>query len=170
VKDTEVTVTGNVVAPPQRNRTASGSTVTNFRIASTSRRYDKESQGWIDNKTLYLHVECWNELAGNVAHSVSKGDPVIVHGTLFTEEWDSDQGHRSRVTLRAEHVGPDLAKGVADFRRTLRGPATPLPAEQTDPAEPQDFGVPDPDAGDYTAGSASLYELDPDTAPEPALH
>ena len=165
MKDTEVTVTGNVVNPPQRSRTASGSTVTNFRIASTSRRYDRETQGWIDNKTLYLHVECWNELAGNVAHSLSKGDPVIVHGTLFTEEWESDQGHRSRTTLRAEHVGPDLAKGVADFRRTFRSAAAAVPPE------PDDLAVPaDPEAGDYTAGSASLYETDPDTVLEPALH
>jgi single-strand DNA-binding protein len=169
VKDTEVTVIGNVVNPPQRNRTASGSTVTNFRIASTSRRYDRETQGWIDNKTLYLRVECWNELAGNVAHSLSKGDPVIVFGTLFTEEWESDQGHRSRVTLRAEAVGPDLTKGVADFRRTVRSSAAALP-EPAPPAEPEEFGTAEADPGDYPAGSESLYELDPDALPEPALH
>jgi single-strand DNA-binding protein len=167
VKDTEITVAGNVVNPPQRSRTAGGSAVTNFRIASTSRRYDRETQGWVDNKTLYLQVECWNELAGNVAHSLSKGDPVIVSGTLFTEEWEGDQGRRSQVKLRAESVGPDLAKGVADFRRTVRSTAAPVPPE---PEAPGEAGAPEPDAGDYTAGSASLYELDPGNAPEPALH
>jgi single-strand DNA-binding protein len=170
VKDTEVTVTGNVVNPPQRNRTASGSSVTNFRIASTSRRYDRETQGWVDNKTLFLDVECWNELGGNVSHSVSKGDPVIVFGTLFTEEWESDQGRRSRVKLRAEAVGPDLNRGVADFRRAARTPATAVPPAPGEPGEIGEVGAVDTDPGDYTAGAAALYELDPDTAPEPALH
>ena len=77
MKETEVTVVGNVVNPPQKNRTASGS-VTNFRLASTSYRYDRETQGWVDKKQLFIDVECWGELGGNVSHTLSKGDPVVV--------------------------------------------------------------------------------------------
>ena len=170
MKETEVTVVGNVVNPPQRNRLASGATVTNFRMASTSRRYDKETQGWIDNKTLFLDVECWGELGGNVSHTVSKGDPVIVFGELYTDEWDTDQGRRSRVKLRAEAVGPDLNKGVADFRRTARS-STVMPAEAEVPAAIGDEIPAEPAEEDYLTGSAALYELDSDsTVPEPALH
>ncbi|MGY1603158.1 single-stranded DNA-binding protein [Geodermatophilus sp. SYSU D00815] len=135
MKETEVTVVGNVVGPPQKNRTANGS-VTNFRLASTSRRFDKGVQGWVDSKTLFLDVECWGELGGNVSHTISKGDPVIVFGWLFTDEWESDQGRRSKVKLRAAAVGPDLNKGTADFRRTLRAaPAADAPPGEEPPGE-----------------------------------
>jgi single-strand DNA-binding protein len=167
VKETVMTVIGNVVGPPQRNRTANGS-VTNFRVASTSRRYDKDVQGWVDNKTLFLDVECWGELGGNVSQTVSKGDPVIVHGTLFTDEWESEQGRRSRTKLRAEAVGPDLTKGTADFRRAQRPSAAAPEPDAIPPAPPEeDLG----DVPDYPPGSGALYELDPDSpaSSEPAL-
>ena len=165
MKETEITVVGNVVNPPQRNRTANGS-VTNFRLASTASRYDRESQAWVDKKTLFLDVECWGELGANVSSTVSKGDPVIVFGELFTDEWESDQGRRSKVKMRAAAVGPDLAKGTAEFRRTSRAASgSPEPVEEV--PQPRD----EPTAEDYREGSSALYELDSDDQiREPALH
>jgi single-stranded DNA-binding protein len=174
MKETVVTVVGNVVAPPQRNRTANGS-VTNFRLASTPQRYDRDSGGWVDKKPLYLDVECWGELGGNVAHSVSKGDPVIVFGELFTDEWESDQGRRSKVKLRAAAVGPDLTRGTADFRRSTRAPAA-APGERGPAAAGPPEDELDPTAEllagrDYEPDPTALYEANSDdTVPEPALH
>lgn len=165
MKETEVTVVGNVVGPPQRNRTLNGS-VTNFRLASTASRYDRESQAWVDKKTLFLDVECWGELGANVSSTVSKGDPVIVFGELFTDEWESEQGRRSKVKMRAANVGPDLAKGTAEFRRTARNTSVAAPPE----GDATDTGE-EPPPEDYGAGSAALYVVDSDsTVPEPALH
>jgi single-strand DNA-binding protein len=165
VKETEVTVVGNVVNPPQRNRTANGS-VTNFRLASTASRYDRESQAWVDKKPLFLDVECWGELGANVSSTVSKGDPVIVFGELFTDEWESEQGRRSKVKMRAAAVGPDLAKGSAEFRRTVRATsAAPDPVE----ALPEPRG--ESAREDYDGGAGALYVLDSDDElPEAALH
>jgi len=165
VKETEVTVVGNVVNPPQKNRTANGS-VTNFRLASTSYRYDRETQGWVDKKQLFIDVECWGELGGNVSHTVSKGDPVVVVGELFTDEWEGDQGRRSKVKIRATSVGPDLARGTAEFRRTVRaGAGTPDAGEAV--PEPRA----EPTSEDYDGGSGALYELDSDDpVREAALH
>src|SRR5215218_5426732 len=84
-----VTVVGNVGDSPRRSNLASGP-VTNFRMASTPRRYDAASQGWVDGRTLWVDVECWGNLSGNVAASISKGDPVIVCGQLLMSEWESD--------------------------------------------------------------------------------
>ena len=163
MKETDVTVVGNVVNSPQRSRLPSGASVTNFRVASTSRRFDRETQAWTDNRTLFLDVECWGELGGNVSHTLSKGDPVIVIGELYTHEWETEQGRRSRPQVRAESVGPDLARGVAEYRRTVRAAA---PAEP--PAEPAEDDTPtagDPyaDRGtDYTEGGATLHDADSD--------
>jgi single-strand DNA-binding protein len=186
-KETEITVIGNVVNSPQKNRTANGS-VTNFRVASTAQRFDREMQRWVDKKPLFLDVECWGELGGNVSHTLTKGDPVIVFGELYTDEWESDQGRRSRAKVRAAAVGPDLTRGTADFRRTSRSVASPEPAPEGDmpradvqeaeaqEGEPQEVEAHEVTDGpaqseDYREGSTALYELDSDDALlQPALH
>lgn len=170
---TEITVIGNVVTSPSRVRTQGGS-VTNFRLASTERRYDSTTQGFVDGGTFFVDVECWGELGGNVSHSVSKGDPVVVRGTIRTDQWESDQGPRSRPRVKAEAVGPNLARGTADFRRTQR--AAPAPTAEPPSADGTE-------ERDYDGPSGPLYELDPETPaaasasehamdalPEPAPH
>jgi len=151
-----------------RNRTASGS-VTKFRVGSTSQRFDKDAGRWVDKKNLYLDVECWGDLGGNVAHSISKGDPVVVHGELYTDEWETEEGRRNKTAIRALSVAPDLTWGVAEIRRMPRTPAVAT-------AEPEPEGGPvgdpldEPGDGDYIEGGGSLYEVDSAPVPEPALH
>ena len=169
---TEITVIGNVVTAPSRVRTQNGS-VTNFRLASTERRYDSATQGFVDGATFFVDVECWGELSGNVSHSVSKGDPVIVRGVLRTHEWGSEHGRRTRPVVKAEAVGLNLNRGTAEFRKTQR-PSVAAPPEQEPPAAHEPAGD-----RDYAAGEGALYELDHDQSgvdapldaqPEPALH
>jgi single stranded DNA-binding protein len=170
VNATEITVVGNVVNSPSRNRTQNGS-VTNFRVAATERRFDSATEGWIDGHSFFVDVECWGELGGNVSHSVSKGDPVVVVGTIRTHEWESEQGRRSRPQIRAEAVAPNLARGVADFRKTARSAAGSDGA--TPPADPSSE-TPEEHEGlregrDYEDGGAALDEGNPaDLSREPA--
>jgi single-strand DNA-binding protein len=175
VNDTELTVVGNVVDSPRRVR-LENSAVTNFRMASTARRYDSSKQEFIDSGTLWIDVEAWGELGGNVARSISKGDPVIVRGTLTTHSWESEQGRRSAPRIKATAVGPNLARGWSDFHRPPRStPAagqdigTPVEAEPS-PADEQaarDLSA-DLAGEDYTGGPGALYDLDADDlSPEP---
>jgi single-strand DNA-binding protein len=175
MNDTEVTVVGNVVDSPRRVR-LENSAVTNFRLASTARRYDSGRQEFVDAGTLWVDVEAWGELGGNVARSVSKGDPVIVRGTLTTRSWESENGRRSTPQIRANAVGPNLARGWAEFRRPAR--TTPAvtdaggsPDDEPSAADEQlarDLAA-DRATEDYTDGAGSLYEVAPDgLSPEPA--
>src|SRR3954454_24675314 len=116
VNDTLVTVVGNVVDSPRRVRLENGA-VTNFRMASTARRYDTRQQEFVDASTFWVDVECWDALSSNVSSSISKGDPVIVRGALTTHSWESENGRRSTPRIRAFAVGPNLARGTADFKR-----------------------------------------------------
>ena len=164
-----ITVVGNVVTSPERKRTQNGS-VTKFRVAETDRRFDSAKQEWIDASTFFVDVECWGELGGNVSHSISKGDPVVVLGNIRTDEWESEQGHRSRPQVRAHTVAPNLARGTADFRRTQRpaGAEQPAPAEQESAPE-YDEPADAPTSEDYGTGSGPLYELDSENSSlEPA--
>jgi single-strand DNA-binding protein len=52
-----VTVIGNVVDSPRLVRLENGR-VTNFRMASTARRYDTRSQEFVDSGTFWVDVEC----------------------------------------------------------------------------------------------------------------
>ncbi|MCZ2857546.1 single-stranded DNA-binding protein [Blastococcus sp. VKM Ac-2987] len=157
MNDTIVTVVGNVADSPRRNSTQNGA-VTNFRLASTARRYDSGSEQFVDSGTFWVDVECWNGLSGNVSASLSKGDPVIVHGALTTHSWESDSGPRSKPRIKAFAVGCNLAKGTSVFRRTpavrTAQPAEAGPAPAEAPAG-EDF----PGAGcDPVTGE--LYETD----------
>ena len=120
MNDTTVTVVGNVVDSPRRVSLENGA-VTNFRMASTARRYDSATQQYVDSGTLWVDVECWGSLSGHVAASISKGDPVIVQGALTTHSWESENGPRSKPRIRAFAVGPNLARGTAEFKRDRSG-------------------------------------------------
>jgi single-strand DNA-binding protein len=178
VNDTMVTVVGNVVDSPRRVSLSDGA-VTNFRMASTARRYDASTQQFVDAGTLWVDVECWNGLSSNVSATVSKGDPVIVQGALTTHSWESESGRRSAPRIRAFAVGPNLARGTAVFKRDR-------PARANEPGDvaadermsatldgpPEDFG--DSSAGlaygrDYEADAETLGQMNADgLSPEPA--
>ena len=172
MNDTIVTVVGNVVDSPRRATVGSG-VVTNFRMASTARRYDAARQEFVDGGTLWVDVECWSTLSGNVSASVSKGDPVIVHGALTTHEWESENGPRSKPRIKAFAVGPNLQKGRSLFTRDR---ATPRTAEPADVAQSEPFGSgpgaePDEEllAGrDYEVEGEALDLADADLSREPA--
>jgi single-strand DNA-binding protein len=175
VNDTEVTVVGNVVDSPRRVR-LENSSVTNFRLASTARRYDSAKQEFVDSGTFWVDVESWGELGGNVARSVSKGDPVIVRGTLTTRSWDSEHGRRSAPQIKAVAVGHNLQRGWTDFHRPTR--AVPAADEPTGSAEPtaldeelaRDLAQERATEQEYAGGAGALYEVASDTSlPEPAL-
>ncbi len=171
MNDTTVTVVGNVVDSPRRVSLDNGA-VTNFRMASTARRYDSATQQYVDSGTLWVDVECWGSLSGHVAASLSKGDPVIVQGALTTHSWESESGPRSKPRIRAFAVGPNLARGTAEFKRDRSG----RPAETVDrttgeitseAGEPQDErfagAAAGPEAGrDYLGDGAALDPSDTD--------
>src|SRR3712207_6077824 len=93
----------------------------------------------------------------------------VVVGTIRTDEWDSEQGRRSRPQVRAELVAPNLARGVADFRRTQRSTAVAA-GEPEQPPEQEDDGLNELLAGrDYEADVETLHDVNADgLSPEPA--
>jgi single-strand DNA-binding protein len=117
--DTPITIVGNVLTPPEWRRTRNThAMVVNFRIASTARRLNKQTGQWADGDSLRVRVVCWKRLAENCAAAIQLGDPVIVHGRLYTRDWTDDEGQRrTSYEVEATTVGHDLAKGTARFER-----------------------------------------------------
>ena len=71
--ETIITVVGNLVDDPELRFTPSGAAVANFRIASTPRTFDKQTNEWKDGDALFLSCSVWRQAAENVAESLQKG-------------------------------------------------------------------------------------------------
>jgi single-strand DNA-binding protein len=104
---------------------------------------------------------------------------VIVHGLLFTHEWESENGPRSKPRIKAFAVGPNLSKGRSLFTRDkfTRGaePAEPtetLSSAPEDAPEEQDTtSVGELRAGrDYEVEGDALYGVDADDLSREPAH
>ena len=124
--ETTIVVVGNVLTAPEWRRTSnSGQLVTNFRIASTARRYDRDTGRWVDGNSLRVRVTAWRKPAEGVGSSVKVGDPVIVYGRLYTRDWvDDDKNNRVSYEMEAFSIGHDLGRGRARFFRNRPVPGT----------------------------------------------
>jgi single-strand DNA-binding protein len=97
-----------VVNDPELRFSPSGVAVGNFRIVASSRKQNDQGE-WVDDRTLWLGVTCFKQLAENCAESLRKGDLVSVTGRLQTDEWESESGEkRSRTVIVADSVAASL--------------------------------------------------------------
>ncbi|RYQ36316.1 single-stranded DNA-binding protein [Bifidobacterium pseudolongum] len=118
-----IVVEGNLTADPEYRTTQSGKTVANVRVAANESRRDERTGQWEQVDACFLNVVCWPPLSDNMqATGLVKGSPVIVAGRLRTRQWQDEQGQpHSRLELAASSIGPDLRRGVAQFRKTGSG-------------------------------------------------
>lgn len=118
MSDTYVTFHG-WVGSDVVHRDVKGYKVANFRVASTPRL--KRGGQWVDGATTWYSVSAWRSLADNIADSVKKGDAVIVHGRLRSEEWEREDGKTtSTLVVEASFVGHDLTRGTSVFLRSTK--------------------------------------------------
>lgn len=117
--DSKITVSGWVGTQPRHVVTQNGTSFTVFRLGSTKRYFDRSQEGWVDGATTWFTVKTWRTAAVNVAESLRRSDPVVVHGALSTEVWDSPDGPRTTLVIEADALGPDLTRGQATFRHTV---------------------------------------------------
>jgi len=113
-------VTGNVATDIRFTTTADGLPVASFRMAATERKFDRESQRWIDGEVTWFSVVCWRHVAENCAASLRKGDPIFVAGRLALREWERDGKTGTTLDITADVIGHDLSRGTAQFERSRR--------------------------------------------------
>lgn len=163
VLDTFLTAAGNVVETPLRRVTTAGTTVSQFRLATSSRYQDRASGQWRDGATVYLRVVCWRNLADNVAASLRRGDRVLVSGRLRQHSYEVDGQKRLGTELEAESVAADLTWAEVSIRPATRSrPAPGLTSPGADPAGEAAAGTGEPgeDAGEEDTGEIAGEELD----------
>lgn len=119
--DTPITVVGNLVADPELRFIPSGAAVANFRIASTPRTFNRETNQWEDGEALFLTCNCWRQMAENVAESLTKGMRVVVTGKLRQRSYQTREGeNRTVFEVEVDEVGPSLKYASASVTRNPR--------------------------------------------------
>ncbi|MEW2166933.1 single-stranded DNA-binding protein [Streptomyces sp. NPDC007084] len=119
MNETMVCAVGNVATRPVYRELANGASA-RFRLAVTSRYWDREKSGWTDGHTNFFTVWANRALATNVGASVSVGDPVIVQGRLKVRTETRDGQSWTSADIDAVAIGHDLSRGTSAFRRPAR--------------------------------------------------
>jgi single-strand DNA-binding protein len=112
-------VSGLVATTPRHLVTQDGLPITSFRLAASTKKFDKQANRWVDGETNWFTVTSFRQLAVNTATSVSKGDRVIAIGRLRVRDWDNGERAGTSVAIEAETIGHDMVWGSSTFLRTV---------------------------------------------------
>jgi len=120
--DTVITLVGNLVDDPELRFTPSGAAVAKFRVASTPRYLDKQTNEWKDGESLFLTCNVWRQAAENAAESLQRGMRVIVQGRLKQRSYETREGEKRTVyEIEVDEVGPSLKNATAKVTKAARG-------------------------------------------------
>ncbi|MFJ4252694.1 single-stranded DNA-binding protein [Microbacterium sp. NPDC090003] len=160
-----VTIVGKVATDPNQAQTGGGVAVTNFRLASTHRRFDQSAQAWVDSGTNWYSVAAYRQLGEHAKASLRCGDSVIVTGRLRIRNWESNGKSGTSVDIDADAIGHDLRWGTAAYLRSSR--TTPV-SEVRGAANDTHDGVPDDEESAPLALDTAWAETDASPAREEA--
>ena len=119
--ETVITIVGNLVNDPEIRFTQSGAAVATFRVASTPRSFDRQTNEWKDGEPLFLTCNIWREAAENVNESLQRGTRVIVQGRLRQRSYETKEGEKRTVyELEVDEIGPSLRYATAKVQRATR--------------------------------------------------
>lgn len=156
--ETMIVVVGNLVDEPELRFTPNGVAVAKFRVASTPRTFDKQTNEWKDGESLFLSCSVWRQQAEHVAESLTKGMRVIVQGRLKQRSYEDREGVKRTVfELEVEDVGPSLRSATARVTKAGAGGGGRKAYEEARAASSRE-GREDPWASDVPgAGQAGAW-------------
>jgi len=113
--DSTVTLVGNLTREPELRFTTGGRGQASFGLA-VSRRYQVNGE-W-QEQTSYINVVAWDQLAENIAASLTKGARILVTGRLDIREYEAREGgKRTAVDIVADEIGPTLRWATVTIER-----------------------------------------------------
>lgn len=115
-----ITITGRLTADPELKITQGGVMIANLRVVTSKRK--KEGDEWKDVDTTYWSVTAFRQLAENVVESLSKGDTVVVVGTVKGRQWEDPKSGEKRTAfeITADEIGAGLTRATAKVNRIRR--------------------------------------------------
>jgi single-strand DNA-binding protein len=74
---------------------------------------------WKDGETNWFTITAFKQLAINTAEALSKGDRIVLTGSLKVRDWDNGERNGTSVEIEADSIGHDLSWGTSTFKRTV---------------------------------------------------
>ena len=96
----QVQIDGRLGNDPELRFTPSGHAVANFSIGHTPRR--KQGDEWVDGETVWMRCSIWRDDAEKIANEATKGDLVLVTGTLEARSWDDKETGQKRTVVEIQ--------------------------------------------------------------------
>ncbi|NGP53293.1 single-stranded DNA-binding protein [Thioalkalivibrio sp. XN8] len=93
----KVILVGNLGADPESRTTPGGLTVTNFNVATSDRRRDKQSGDWVE-ETEWHRIVMFDKLAETAREYLRKGSQVYIEGKIQTRKWQDKEGQDRYTT------------------------------------------------------------------------
>lgn len=155
-----ITVRGYVATEVRLTVAQSGLPIASFRMCSTERRLDRETNTWVDGHTNWYSVSMFRRLATNAGASIRKGDRVLVTGRLRIRPWTNDDGRTgTSADIDADTAGHDLMWGTANFKRTSADRSEDTSGSSDTAAGTTDRAVTDGDVpGGLDPSTGELYD------------
>ena len=97
----KVSIIGNLGRDPE-SRMAGTAPVCNFTVAVTERF--KNKAGEQQEKTEWVNVVCWNNIADIASKYLRKGSSVYIEGKLQTTSWEKDGEKKYKTEVNAMNL------------------------------------------------------------------
>lgn len=127
----QITITeAALVADPELRYANNGTAVASFRVASNSRRKNRQTGQWEDGDTTFLSVSAWGARGENVASQFSKGNRINVVGELKQREYEKDGVKRTVFEVEVSDSKREHAISAPVSRFNDNGGSQQQPAQQ----------------------------------------
>lgn len=114
-----ITLVGRIATEPEFKTLPSGTSMARFRVISNDRRKNAFGE-WEDHDTSGWNVVAWDRLAENISNVLTRGEQVIIQGTIKEISWlDNSTGDRRySFEIKAQHIGKDLLLSSKSYANT----------------------------------------------------
>ncbi|QYM76382.1 single-stranded DNA-binding protein [Leucobacter luti] len=110
-----ISIVGTIGTTPRLIQSTPQTAFCTFRLASTTRRFDRTSGQWSDGETSWYTVNSFRGLAEHAKASFARGDRVVVSGRMRVRQWEKDGRSGVSVEVEADALGHDLRWGTTEF-------------------------------------------------------
>lgn len=128
---TAITIAGNLTYDPELRQTQQGKSVVNITVAVNPRVFDRQANEWKDGEPVFYKCSAFDNTAEHIAHSLRKGNRVIVHGTMKPNTWTDKTTNLQRTenVIQIDEIGASLAwTNVQLVQAAPRGQSAGTPA------------------------------------------
>ena len=117
----KITIVGRLGADPELRSLPNGDALATLRIVSSGRR--QVDNKWVDVDTTWWRVTAFRMLGEGCIETLTKGDKIIVVGTIKESSWEKDGVKQTRLEVTADSIGKDVT-GQSRMQRVSKPETT----------------------------------------------